>query len=103
KVTSAIDSKHEWFNITTEPADATIEPGKTVRFNVIAALDSAKLAKIPPMTEETAVVRFVPDDDESLSYRTETFCTAPLPKESRRMVMYTPAELVKLKAQGTAV
>lgn len=70
-------SKHELFDVSIEPSSATIEPGATQRFNVIAKF-APKGRGDGPLPEETAIIEFVPDDDNALAYRTETFCTAPI-------------------------
>src|SRR5439155_26738021 len=98
KVTAKVASTHKFFEIRTEPAELSIEAGRSARVDVVATVKPDK----PPMTQETAQVWFVPDGDEALAYQTSTFCTAPLPKDCQRMVMYTPAEIATLKVDADA-
>ena len=100
RVAGIVGSEHRWFRVKVEPADLPIAAGQTARFEVVAALNATQLAKIPSMTEETAVVSFVPDGEASLGYRTETFCTAPLPPGHRTLAVMSAAELAALRAQG---
>jgi hypothetical protein len=101
-VSTAVRSPHALFDITVDPAQATIPPGQRRRFDVIASLSAEKEKTAAPMAEETAVVEFVPDRDESLAYRTETLCTAPLPEQAQRMAMYTPQQVRDLKRDAAS-
>ena len=82
QVSAKLTSQHKLFDIKIEPAEATIAAGHVQRFDVLATA----APDAPSFTEETAVVEFVPANDPARSYRTETFCTTPLPKQTHRMV-----------------
>src|SRR5204863_10191152 len=71
-------SKHSLFQISVEPPVATLTAGATQRFDVVATM-SAKVEAAAPRGEETAVVEFIPGEDQELGYRTETFCTMAIP------------------------
>jgi hypothetical protein len=88
-VKPVVRSTHELFDVSIEPAAATIEPGATTQFNIIAKFVPRGGGGNSPLPEETAVVEFVPDGDDSLAYRTETFCTAPI-LDPRRVVDASP-------------
>lgn len=99
-VKGIVASRHTAFRVSTSPGQATVAPGQTARFDVVATLDTRQRRNIAPLAEETAVVDFVADGDWATAYRTETFCTAPLPASSRRLVVLTPREVAELKAKG---
>src|SRR5205807_2485688 len=54
------------------------------------------------LAEETAIVDFVPDGQRDFAYRTETFCTVPLPADAKRLVIYTSDEIAAIKRQPAA-
>ncbi len=98
KVSGVPASKLKYFDVRVEPAEATLQPDEVKKFTVVATRNSTP-ATTRPMVEETAVVNFVPDGDESVAYRTKTFCTE-LTQKPTRMVIYSPDELAKLKREG---
>lgn len=100
-VKTALRSQHALFQIKVEPPVATLAAGATQRFDVVAAM-SAPVDGTAPMAEETAVVEFIPGEDQALAYRTETFCTSAIPPTARRMVMFTPAELAAMRLHPVA-
>ena len=81
-VTAKTTSQHKLFEIKIDPPNASIPPGQTRRFDLLAT----QITDAPPLVEETAVVEFIPQSDPDRAYRTETFCTIPLPKNAQRMV-----------------
>jgi len=95
-VNATVRSAHQLYEIHVEPPKASIAPGETQRFDVVAS--TGVIDRLPaPLEEETAVVDFVPDNDAAFAYRTETFCTVPLPQSARRLVLYTPSEIAEMK------
>lgn len=100
RVTTAVRSRHEWFEVRAEPAEASLAPGQTARIDVVTALGAAARGRVPPMAEETAVVEFIPDGHDEAAYRAETFCAAPFPPGFRRQAVLSASEVADLRAAG---
>ena len=94
KVRAEIQSQHDAFDLSVEPAEVEVLPFGAQMFTVTAKLVKTDL---PELYEEDLHVAFVPQDEPEGPYLASGWLVKPLAEGYQRQVVYSQDDLERLK------